>query len=59
MQIVSLIPNVLQKIKRKYVSYSLPTPVTAITFSISGVGLTELPATAQIKPASISVQFKE
>lgn len=55
-QFVSLIPNVLQKIENKGGFYSLPTPIPAITFSIGGVGLTELHATAQIKPAFISMQ---
>lgn len=56
-QFMSLIPDVLQKIESKCGFYSLPTPISAITFSIGGVGLTELHATAQIKPAFISTQF--
>lgn len=48
---------VLQKVKSKYGFYCLPTPIPAIVFSVAGVGLTELRATAQIKQAFISMQF--
>lgn len=42
LQIVSLVPKILEKIESKGFIFSLPTLIPAITFSISGVKLTEL-----------------